>query len=469
MSTEPLGFDPTQTQWEYISSEAVVNVIISNTGEGKTYASVIAMIYHAKRCKRPITCAIVRDTHENIKLSTARSIIEILGQYARFRNDFKQLTIYSNPRVEVDLFGIDDLGSLSKLQGPEYALIWLEEPAPMADKVNAGLSEEVFNAALVRATRQRGTFGRLQVSMNPADQEHWTYRRFIEEADIDPDNPLITKKVFQIPYGENVHAKEESRQAVKSAYKDDPASYMRYVLGGFAPVYRGKKVTPGYNPTMHRSPESLAPARGLVGFRAWDGWHNPTCLMGQITHTGRLIYLNTLRLEGGDIRALIQAQVVPMMNSPRWRDKCKAWRDVGDFSLKTPDQSNVQESAARVIERELGGVFEPGPHKWDIMKQGLVRVFNMNIMGMPAVYLCHTNTLLHKALDGGWHYKTDNSGNIISVLPEKDEISHVGDGFANSVNVLLPVHEHKEHKEVYRRHNARAKKRNTTYAVGGNR
>ncbi|MEM4721784.1 MAG: hypothetical protein QXT73_06985 [Candidatus Methanomethylicaceae archaeon] len=60
--------------------------------------------------------------------------------------------------MDVDLFGIDDPASLSKLQGPEYALIWLEEPAPMADKANAGLSEEVFNAALVRATRQKNTW-----------------------------------------------------------------------------------------------------------------------------------------------------------------------------------------------------------------------------------------------------------------------------------------------------------------------
>ena len=41
------------------------------------------------------------------------------------------------PTVE-DFFWIDDPASLSKLQGPQYAIIWLEEPAPIIEKQNAG-------------------------------------------------------------------------------------------------------------------------------------------------------------------------------------------------------------------------------------------------------------------------------------------------------------------------------------------
>ena len=262
-----LTFNLSPTQRDFVMSEAVINAIISNTGEGKTFASVVAMIVHAQRCGCPILCAIVRDTHENITTSTARSIDKVFKDYPgilHWSDDYKKLTIDSNPRVTVDLFGIDDPASLSKLQGPEYALIWLEEPAPMADRSNAGLSEEVFNAGLVRALRQtlEHHHGRLQISMNPADEDHWTYRRLIEAPAVDPENPMITKRVFQVAYGENVHVPEISRQAVKAAYKDDPASYARYVLGQFASVYRGVKVTPQYNRSRHLSPCPLEPAPG---------------------------------------------------------------------------------------------------------------------------------------------------------------------------------------------------------------
>jgi hypothetical protein len=469
MSDFKIEYDLSEVQAEYIFTDKVVNVIISNTGEGKTFASIMAMIVHAQRCGRPIRCAIVRDTHENIKLSTAVSITEFFEKFPHsltWKSDFKQLTIHTNPPIHVDLFGIDDLGSLSKLQGPEYALIWLEEPAPMADKVNAGLSEEVFNAALVRCARQKGTQARLQVSMNPADEDHWTYRRFLEEPDIDPDNPLITKQVWFVPYGANKFVSETSRQAVKAAYKDDPAAYTRYVLGKFAAVYRGKKVSPEFNPLIHVAPGPLEPARGLVSFRYYDSWHNPTCGLGQITTTGRLVFLDTMRLEGGDIRALIESQVVPMINSPRWKDKAKAWRDIGDFSMKQPDQSNRQESAARAVEDAFGTVFEPGPPRWEIMKLGFKRALNTIIMGMPAIVVCPTNKLLIKGLSGAWHYKTDNSGNITSTLPEKDEISHVCDGWANGVNVLLPTRSMGVHKDSYKKQAEANKRRTRSYATG---
>jgi hypothetical protein len=333
--------------------------------------SIIGMLVHAQRNKKPIRCAIVRDTHENIKISVVRAIQEIFPPSLYiFKNDFKQLVIKSEPHVFVDLFGIDDLAALQKLQGPEYSLVWLEEPAPMSDKANAGLSEDVFNAALIVCARQKDTIPRLQVSMNPADQDHWTYRRFFEEPDVDPENPLITKAVFAIPYGDNPHLTSQARQAVKIAYKNDPASYARYVENKFVAITKGKKVTPDYGTGNYTSGHPLEPAPGLEGFRAYDGWHSPACLLGQITHTGRLIFIDTLRGDNIDIRTLIEQKVQPMLNSPRWKGKCKSWRDIGDRSMRIPDQSNINESAARVIENAFDTYFEGGPARWTHMKRG---------------------------------------------------------------------------------------------------
>jgi hypothetical protein len=448
-----------------------VNAIISNTGEGKSFAAVVAMMVHAQRCKKNIRCAIVRDTHENIKNSTVRTIkdvFELEPGLVQFWNDFKKLKIHTSPyTVEADLFGIDDLASLSKLQGPEYALIWLEEPAPMADRINAGLSEEVFNAALTRCARQKGTIPRLQISMNPADTEHWTYRRLIESAYIDPDNPLITKSVWFVPYGENRHLSEIARQAVKAAYKDDPASYERYVAGRFATVYEGIKVAPEYNPTIHLAPSPLEPAEGLESFRLWDGWHTPACLLGQITNTGRLIFIDSVRMENSDIGALIDTKVRPLLESPRWIGKAKAWRDIGDRSMMIPDQSNRQATAARIIEDKLNTYFEPGPSQWENLKHGLKHALNMNIQGHPAIVINPQERILHRALAGAWHYKTDTSGNIMSALPKKNLASHVGDAMANGVCVLLPSYSIERFSEAVTKAKKINKKKAESYRVSG--
>jgi hypothetical protein len=440
-----LEFELTPTQEEYAFSTSVVNAIISNTGEGKTFASIASLPIHAKRCGKPIRGAIVRDTHQNIKMSTVPSIKEDFGSHVRFYDDYKFMRMFTNPPVEMFLLGIDDEAALSKLQGPEYAVIWLEEPAPMKDKLNAGLAEDVFNAALVRCTRQKGTVPRLQISMNPADRHHWTYRRLITDSCIDPDNPLITRRVWFIPYGENLYATEISRQAVKAAYRNDPAAYLRYVKGEFAPVYTGSRVTPQFSQELHVSDFFLKPADGLVSFRAWDGWHNPACLLGQITPAGRCVFIDALKLDrGGDVRQLIQTKVLPMMESPRWKGKAKAWRDIGDFSMMNPDQSNITQSPGKVIETAFKTVFEKGPSTWESMKLGLGRAFNTNINGLPALAIDPRLTLLIAGLEGGWHYKTDLSGNIVfqagkrNPLPVKNEVSHSCDAFANAVNIIFP-------------------------------
>lgn len=476
MAGKELRYALTPTQKAFAKSEAVVNVIYSNTGEGKTFACVAALIEHVKRCGVPIRVAIVRDTLENLKSSVVISIQDFFQNDPsayRFSDGYKKLTIFTKPhKITADLFGIDDLGSLGKLQGPEYALIWLNEPAPIADadRVSAGLSEDVFKAALVRCARQKGTRARLQVDMNPADQDHWTYRRFIEEEQIDPDNPLITKAVFRVPYGENIHANEVSRQAVRAAYKGDDANYARYVLGQFAKVYKGPAVTPSYNEERHLAKGNIIPSPGLVSFAFFDSWSNPSCVLGQITQYNRLIFIDTVTLEGSDIETLLETQVIPLLESPRWKGKAKGWRVGGDRTMLVMDQSNKLESAARKVSKYFGCYFDPGPQHWSMIQNHINRALTQSDnRGEPMILISADNKVLHKGLNGGWHYHINNQGKRTSNIPVKDELSHPCDAWANAVCVLLPSklsgikkHSHKAQFDKIRR-------RAQSYATGGGR
>jgi hypothetical protein len=472
-----LDFHLSKTVGEFVHSDAGVNILISPTGEGKTYGAVVALTAHAKRCGKPIRVAIIRDTHENIKNSTAVSINEVFEDYPhmlKWRDDFKKLTIDCDPPVYVDLFGIDDLGALSKLQGPAYALIWLEEPAPIADKMNAGLAEEVYNAALLRCARQKGTRPRLQVTMNPADEDHWTYRRFIEEPDKIPEFPNVTKRVFQIPYGENSDLNASAREFAMYAYKDDPAAYARYVEGRFAPVYRGIAVTPQYDRKRHmlfnqfNEPIPLEPAPGLVGFAFFDSWSNPACVLGQITNYNRLIFLDTLRLEASDIETLLETMVIPMLESPRWYQKCRGWRIGGDATMLNMDQSSKTRSAAISVQEAFPGCgFEAGPREWRLIEPRLSFALTHNdFRGQPLVLLSGDNKLLDKGLSGAWHYRKNNSGERASVLPIKDKVSHHCDAWANAICRLLPqALSTQEDISAYRKMNAKLRQRANNYAT----
>jgi hypothetical protein len=473
------SFSPTVS--DFINSTKTITILIAPLGEGKTFGCIGAMLAHAKRCGGKIRCAILRDTLENIKLSIVPSFQEFFQdapQCYRFNNEFKELLIsYYDPeagmavRIEVDLFGIDDPAALGKLQGSSaYSLIWLNEPAPIADKANAGLSVDVYRVAVIRAVRHTATPGRLLVDMNPADEAHWSFHEFIEVPDIDPEFPLIQKQVWHVPYGENTKLKDESRQAARKMYANSPAEYARYVEGKFAVIYQGEKVTPYYKRDIHLLPYEAEPAKGLECVRLWDSWGSPACILGQITTISRLIIYNCCIIQGNsDIRTLISTQVEPLMNSPRWKGKAKSWRDIGDFTMAMRDQSNVEESAKLVIQRAFKGRFEPGPSTWKMVKQGLDSMFETHglIQGLPSVQLDPVGAaLLDRALNGAWHYPTDNAGRRTRDKPVKDQWSHLGDAFANGCAVLRPSSRKADIKKL--RENAlKQRRRAQGYAVGG--
>ena len=134
--SDPLRFELSPTQSEFAHADEEIIMLIGPMGEGKTFCGIASLLVHAARCGRNIRGALIRDTHQNIKISTIPDIQEALGNRVTFHDDYKKMIIHTTPRVEMDLFGIDDPASLSKLQGPQYAIIWLEEPAPIIEKAS---------------------------------------------------------------------------------------------------------------------------------------------------------------------------------------------------------------------------------------------------------------------------------------------------------------------------------------------
>lgn len=435
-------FDLSPTQSAFVQSTAHINHLTGPMGEGKTYCAIARMIRHAQRCQlKPLHAAIIRDTHENIKTSTVRSIIEVLGDRAVFKNDYKKLFIRAGYPVECDLFGIDDQASISKLQGPSYGTIWLEEPAPIYEKANAGLPYEVFEMAISRAGRQPGSILNVQITQNPADEEHWTTELIDapEEYMVAEDGTVITKQTFHIRKGENKYLTSLQRAANQAAFQNNPAKWARYVEGSIATVSKGIVVVPNYGEHFHYSQTILPFYPNLPAVRMWDGYQHPSCVITQYNPHGQLIAHDCIYYPGYGVKELIQDKLKPLLNSPKYRGKNTTWRDIGDPSMRTPDQSTVNMSAAKTLEAMLATRFEPGPTRWDNRIQPLNHALGKTISGgRPLIYISASAYPLHKALKGGWHYKKDNSGNRIGTEAVKNDSDHTGNAFAYGIAILHP-------------------------------
>jgi hypothetical protein len=411
-------------QLRFINSTATIAALIGPQGEGKTFGGFWGMVQHSRRFSGKMRGAVIRDTFENIKNTTIPSIRDASQNEALFSAGGKKMNFMN---VEVDLFGIDDLASLSKLQGAEYTFVWLEEPAPIAEKANAGLREEVFDISLSRISRQRDSVPRMQITMNPADEDHWTYHKLIE----DPHNDKYIKtEIVQIPYGENWVLRKEQRELVKMAYKHRPDLYARYVEGKFSFVAIGESVTPEYDEKKHRAKKRLDPMEKVSVFRLWDGGLNPTCVFLQITPSGKLHFLDTVRGENMGVKQLIQTRIKPLLERRYYY--VDEWRDIGDPSMANREQSDSSQSAAEIIHQELDAVFEKGESNWENRREALREMFTRDM-----ALLSPHEGVLHRAFRGGWHYHKDPSGRVLKDKPVKDIHSHPGDAVSHGVARIL--------------------------------
>ncbi len=418
-----------RTQAQFVLSRKLVSTLIGPAGEGKSWAAIIAICYHASQHKgQKIRVAIIRDSFRNLERNTIPSIQRLLGQAAYFKaGGMKMVSQTTDWELEADLFGINDLNDLSNLQGSEYHLTWIEEPAPIYESGNSGLTEEVFDIAIARGPREIGSQHRVLVTMNPASEGHWTHRRFIEEP-----NPEIMD-IFRVPYGENPYLPEGERERTKEAFKNRPELYARFVLGQFSFISLGESVVPEYDESFHRSRVILDPISDTMTYRFWDGGLYPSCVIGQITPTGRFFVLDTLRGENMGMKQFLTTQVKPLLARRYPPTLNLRWRDLGDPAINTREQSDSTQTASLIINSELGANFESGEGSWEARREALKEVLSRNIGGQSLFQLSKHETILHCAFKGGWHYRKTKTGEVIKDIPVKDIHSHPSDALTHGL------------------------------------
>ena len=407
-----------------------VVALVGPQGEGKTYGGGARLLAQAIRRpkSRLLRGALIRDTGVNIEQHTIPSLRAAFGAYAQIRALRAGGWCWQAPRMECLMFGIDDLPDLNRLQGADgWDFLWLEEPAPVIGGASAGLREEVFSYGYGRL-RGGGTKW-VQITMNPAEEAHWTHRLLESER---PEHV----KVWNIPGGENRHLSAEDRERVIRAFADRPDLAARYVRGEWGTVLVGEPATPEYRAGRHFSSQTLTPLPGVQALRGWDGWHHPSLVVMQRTPRGRVLVLDVLRGDRMGMRQFINVLVKPLLNSPRYRG-ITTWRDVGDETMLTPDQSDTSVTTAGVVNELLGAAFEGVSNRWEPRREAMRTMLTQDVDGDPMVRLSSTARLLHQALNGGWHYAKSQSG-IVGRLPMKTPESHPGDAFSYGAVTLCP-------------------------------
>lgn len=426
-----IEFNPNPIQQRFIESRAMADLFSSRMGEGKSAGLVWANLYHVRH-NPGARWAFIRDTWENLRDTTQKEFFKWFppGVFGTYHASAKTWTwaVDGFGAAEIMWLGMDDPQDAAKLQSRELAGFAMDEPAPAQG--SAGIDELVFTMAMSRLRMPGMKWYAAKLAQNNSDEAHWTYRQFVNPGTDGyvAHQPTVPENVANLP--PNYYNK------LKIVWKDRPDLLRRFVEGKYGYQQEGREVTPEWSDDIHLT-LGLSPIKGRELVLLWDGGGHPVCIITQITPLGNWHILEAVFGENIGMYELISDVVRPILH----RDyKNYSLLHIGDPTLSSPEQSSAKQSAVKVLKRELGGLWRPGPvrlrERIDPLRAVLARTSQgrgvIQVDRMKAAPVWH-------ALRGGWHFHIARTG-VVSGEPSKNHPhSDIGDAMAYGAALLFPL------------------------------
>lgn len=434
-----LATDPTGTTNEVAA--------FGTRGDGKTIGALAAMVIHAQYHRAaggalPTRWLGAADTFASHTAKTHPSLLNPLwlgtwqlrdgGHLAAFHVDGVDL-------VHLRLLGVEDQQGMDRLRAECHGL-WFEEPAPVSVMIqSSGLSETAW-AVGITSCRLPSYRNPKIMTLNYPDQDHWTYRRFVEE-------PQPGTAVVRIPRGDNAHVTAAMRDEWMRALSTRPDLQRRLLLGEPGLILEGQPVARGWAPELHVADTALAPVQWTPLWLGHDAGHTPSTIIGQRVDGQLRIYAGLVTEHVGT-RQHVEQTLLPWLQAHapwalrRGTGEEPACYHAYDPSMDTGDQSDTDSSPVRVLRDLVGGTFRPGAITWEGRRDPMLAAFNLGVSGRPALRVSPgpDTRLLRKALDGRWHYPTKVTGEVRSIQPAKPNPpwADLGDAWCYLIGGLAP-------------------------------
>ena len=410
-------------------------------GSGKTHAVPGALAGLAELRARagetgPLRALWLHDSLVNASIKTGRSLESaVWGGLWTLRDDRRVagLVVGGVELVLADFVGTHDEAGQERLRA-ECHVVAVEEVVPSLDE-SGGVEERKYELALTSA-RLPSRRCVAMLTTNPGDVDTWPFQRFIEGG----GRPGCVR--IPIPASDRMSPAEVA--ALRRTFRASPDLERRLALGEWSSLSLGEVVAEGYDAVLHVAPDPLVVSPNHQLAIGWDGGHTPSAVIGQLIHGQVRIYAALNDMKAGVLQ-LIEEQVAPWLiqHAPWARHGGGGLTHVYDPSMATASQSDIRESAERVIRETLRGGMVKGPVAWSPRREAILRVTAPRTEGgvVPlAISPVRETELLRTALGSRWYYARTPDGRVDRSRPRKPNSPYadIGDAAAYLCGWLLP-------------------------------
>lgn len=456
-----IEFIANPTQRTFIESRHQADLFSSRKGEGKSAGLVWSAFYYTKH-NPGATGLFIRDTFENLKKTTMQEFFfwfpdGVFGHYHAQDKVWTWDTARTGLKGKIYWMGADDDKAATKIASMPLAFACVDEPSPAAGD-SSGVPEMVFDTIMGQLRQPGMKWYTVKLAQNNPDESHWTYKRFVDPG-MPPDRVkkrMAAAGITLLPDQEPGFIAHQTREPenlnnlppgyyenLEEMWGHRPDLVKRFIKGKYGYQQVGRPVTGEWNDDLHLA-RDLRPVKGSPLWLLWDGGHNPTCIITQITPIGYWLFLEAFVGDGIGAYQLIENKVAPAIAS---RYEGFELFHTGDPNLNTGEQSDTNQSAVKVILKTLGGKWYPGPDAIEERTMPLKSVLGRTIEGVGVIQVDKVRAkAVWFALRGGWHYHVAKSGAVGTI--KKNKHSHPGDAVGYGAAKLFPLGRARKHKQT---------------------
>jgi len=442
-----LTYDAPPTCAQFMKSEAFFRLIAGPVGSGKTTACLFELFRRA--CEqtpapdgyRYTRFAIVRQTLKQLKDTVLKDITAWLSGVASFK--VSESTVYvecGDIKSEWILIPLDTPEDQRRLLSMQLTGAWMSEAIEMDVDLVAPLSGRCgrYPSAAMGGC---SWFGIIADTNFPSEGSDWHKMMVVETP---PDWQIFEQPGGMADNAENLEWLVQSAVTLKlpildprrkaqgrtyyerfvRQYGDESDWVRRYVHAQYGDDPSGTAVFRDSFKMGFHVVEDLTPVNGLPILIGQDFGRDPSSVIAQLDHKGRLLILDEAPAEDTGLEQHIQAVLRPMLSQPRYLGKAMAM--IGDPSGVS--KSSIYEETTFDVLRRLGFSAYPAPTNDIDPRIRAVEAFLLAQRdGGPAILFdkvrCPT---LIRAMSGGYRFGKMKDGRR-KPSPEKNEHSHIAD------------------------------------------
>jgi hypothetical protein len=438
----------------YLPSQLFMDWIVGPVGSGKTTGIFFKLIYMAGlQAKSPIDgirrtrCVVVRNTAPQLKDTTIKSFDYwfkdgVAGKW--YATDKNFMLKFGDIECEVMFRPLDTPDDVARVLSLEVTFAIIDEFVQLPQAIIEALSGRCgrYPPKVDGGATNWGMWG----ASNPGMESDWWYPMLEDHTQLPADQTLPDNwKYFKQPSGFadgdpiKYEGKIAENQINLAPYTNDNAYYLNLAKGktnhwvkqfievewGYS--MSGKPVFPMFNKDIHVAKKPLVPNPARTLLIGYDpGLGGSAFLLGQYDDSiGRVAILKEIVLEGYATDRAIAEKLKPCL-----------WTVYPDYEvLVVPDPASCNESTSQQgssVIRELRKHFAVKEDTDNSIESRLqpAQYYMMRLTADgPALIIDPSCVRLIRALVGGYKYTTVKQGDTTRDKPDKNQHSHVADGF----------------------------------------